>query len=79
MQTLTIQVKVGCKDPTYEIIGNDKITCQRNKTWTPHPFPECERKTCGQELYLTKDGQCKACPDGDFLKLHRRRTEYCAI
>ncbi|KAL5248759.1 hypothetical protein ACHWQZ_G017818 [Mnemiopsis leidyi] len=58
-------VKVGCKDPTYEIIGNDKITCQRNKTWTPQPFPECERKTCGQELYLTKDGQCKACPDGD--------------
>ena len=65
----TIQVRVDCEDPTYEVEGSDTIICQWNKTWSPQPFPGCVRKTCVGGQYLNKNGQCSVCPEGELCNL----------
>ena len=55
------EVRLECENPMYEIEGNNKITCQLNKTWTPDEFPVCVRKTCEESKYLDGDGTCKDC------------------
>ena len=60
-----IQVQLECLDPRYEIEGNNTITCQLDKTWTPDVFPVCKRKTCDSDSgvlqFLDDNGTCKDC------------------
>ena len=62
---LLVQIQLDCLDPMYEIEGNNIISCQLDKTWTPDEFPVCKRKTCDSDSedlqFLDDDGNCRAC------------------